>query len=340
MESNGRTQQSISPILQVEKLKKHYPIRGGLLRRQVGAVQAVDGISFQLFAGETLGLVGGEGSGKSTLARTILHLTKPTSGSVTFEGKDLSIIGKQELRTLRQKMQIIFNDPFLSINPQMRIKDIVGEPLQIHNFGEEKLRQDRVDQLLQLVGLNPYVSNRFAYEFTGQMRQRISLARALATEPTLLVTDEVTAVLDPVVQKSFTDLLLQVTRQQGMTLLYVAGELATPKHVCDRVGILYLGRLVELVETAVLYDRPLHPYTQYLLSLLPAEDPDTEDKRQTITLKGNAPNPAKPPQGCRFHTRCAYVSDQCRQQDPQLRNLGTPAQPHLVACHHAEQFLE
>ncbi len=343
MEENGRKlnldPSSNIPLLQINNLTKHFPIRGGWLRRQVGAVRAVDGISFELFAGETLGLVGGAGSGKSTLAKTILHLIKPTSGTVRFDGQELAHLSKQALRYLRQKMQIVFHDPYLSINAQMRVKDIVGEPLQIHNLGNTAVREDAVAALLQLVELNPYVSNHFPYEFTGQMRQRISLARALATRPKLLVADEVTAVLDPVVRQSFTTLLLHLQKQLGLTLLYLASELTTPRQICDRVGILYGGQLVELAETAVLYRRPLHPYTQYLLSLLPVADPDTEDKRQTITLNGDNPNPAKPPQGCRFHPRCAYVSDHCRRQTPELRNLGSAEQPHLVACHHAEQFL-
>ncbi|KAA3658901.1 MAG: ATP-binding cassette domain-containing protein [Chloroflexi bacterium] len=342
MEENGRkpnlASSSNTPLLKINNLNKHFPIRGGWLRRQVGAVRAVDGISFDLFAGETLGLVGGQGSGKSILAKTILHLIKPTSGTVQFDGQAIDQLGKQELRQLRQKMQVIFHDPYLSINAQMRIKDIVGEPLHIHNLGNAATREEAVEELLQLVELNPYVSNRFPYEFTGQMRQRISLARALATQPKLLITDEVTAVLDPVVKQSFINLLRQLQAQFGLAVLYLAGELATPRQICDRVGVLYLGQMVELAETAVLYKRPLHPYTQYLLSLLPVDDPDTEDKRQTITLNGNAPNPAKPPQGCRFHPRCAYASDQCRQQSPELRNLGSANQPHLVACHHAEQF--
>ena len=344
MEINGRKSNLASPsnkpLLQISHLKKHFPIRGGLLRRQVGAIQAVDEISFDLFAGETLGLVGGPGSGKSTLAKTILHLIKPTSGIVRFDEQQLTQLDKQTLRHLRQKMQIVFHDPYLSINAQMRVKDIVGEPLQIHNLGNTATRAEQVAALLRLVELNPYLGNRFPYEFTGQMRQRISLARALATQPKLLVLDEVTAVLDPVVKESFTNLLLQLQGQLGLTVLYLAGELATPRQICDRVGILYLGRMVELVETAVLYQHPLHPYTQYLLSLLPLNDPDTEEKRQTIPLSGSAPNPAKPPQGCRFHPRCAYASDLCSQQVPELRNLNTATQPHWVACHHAEQFLE
>lgn len=343
MEQNGRNSNSIAQsnksLLQVNHLKKHYPIRGGLLRRQIGAVKAVDGVSFDLLAGETVGLVGESGSGKSTLAKTILQLIKPTSGTVHFEGQALVKLNKQGLRSMRQKMQMVFHDPYLSISPQMRIGEIVEEPLQIHDLGDGATRESLVASLLQLVGLNPYVSHRYPYEFTGSMRQRISLARALATNPVLLVLDEVTAVLDPVTRQSFMEMLRHLQQQQELTILYLASEAATPRHLCDRVGILYLGRLVELVETAVLYQRPLHPYTQYLLSLLPVDDPDAEDKRQTITLKGSEPNPAKPPQGCHFHPRCAYASDLCRQQNPEFRNLGTPDQPHFVACHHAEQFL-
>jgi len=340
MEQNGRklTPASQSPLLQVNRLKKHFPIKGGLLRRQVGAVSAVDGVSFDLFAGETLGLIGGPGSGKSTLAKTILHLIKPTSGTVQFAGQELTRLDKQDLRRIRRKMQMVFHDPYLAINPQMRIKDIVGEPLQIHNLGDVATREARIDALLQMVDLNPYLRGRFPFELTGQMRQRISLARALATEPALLVTDEVTAVLDPVVQQPFTALLRRLQQQQGLAILYLASELTTPRQLCDRVGILYLGRIVEVAETAVLYRHPLHPYTQYLLSLLPVADPSSETRRQTITLSGDEPNLAQPPSGCRFHPRCAYATELCRGQEPGFRNLGTPAQPHLVACHHAEQF--
>ncbi|MCA9931402.1 MAG: ATP-binding cassette domain-containing protein [Anaerolineales bacterium] len=343
MDPNGRYSTSLTqaktPLLQVRDLKKYFPIRAGLLRRQVGAVRVVDGVTFELFAGETLGLIGGSGSGKTILARSILHLIKPTAGQVYFNGKDLARLDKNGMRQIRQQMQFLFHDPYLSLNPRMRVHEIVAEPLEIHRMGASESHKTRVANLLQLVGLNPYLANRFPYEFTGSVRQQVSLARALATEPALLVVDDMVAALDPVVQRRLVELLARLQQQLGLSVLYMAPDLATAHLICDRVAILYLGQIVEMAETAVLYDRPAHPYTQYLLSLLPLADPDREAKRQTITLNGDEPNPANPPQGCRFHPRCAYATDQCRRQSPELRPVGSSKRPHWAACHHAEQFL-
>lgn len=344
MERNGRTLSTLTnpthPLLQVSNLKKHFPRRAGLLRRQVSAVQAVDGVSFDMFAGETLGLVGGSGSGKTTLARTILHLVKPTAGNVRFADQELTQLGKNELRQMRRKMQIVFHDPYLSLNPRMRTQEIVAEPLQIHNLGDAYSRENRVNTLLLLVGLNPFLGNRFPYEFTGGVRTRLNIARALATEPSLLVADDIVAVLDPVVQRQIVDLLARLQQQLELMILYIAADLTTAHLICDRVAIMYLGRIVEVAETAVLYEHPLHPYTQYLLSLQPVEDPDLAAKRRKITLIGKAPHPANPPQGCHFHPRCAYATPLCRKQDTEFRNLGSSEHPHWIACHHAGQFLD
>jgi oligopeptide transport system ATP-binding protein len=340
MHDNGRSTNDQSPILlQVRSLKKHYPIRGGVLRRQVGAVQAVDGVSFDLHVGETVGLVGGSGSGKSTLVRTILHLIKPTQGSVLFANRDVSRLGKNELRKLRSQMQLIFEDPYLALNPRMRVSDVISEPLKIHHIGTAQSRERWVEELLTMVGLNAYFMNRFPYEFSGAQRQRIGIARALATKPELIIADNMLSVLDPVVQTQLIDLLRDLKQDLQLSLLYVAKDLTTANLICDRIAILYLGRIVEMAGTDGVYERPLHPYTQFLRSSLPLDDPELDARRQKIMLLGDDPDPAKPPTGCRFHPRCAYATDLCKRQAPEFRNLGTDASPHHVACHHADQFL-
>ncbi|MCP5100206.1 MAG: ABC transporter ATP-binding protein, partial [Chloroflexi bacterium] len=296
-------------LLKVRNLKKHFPIRSGLLRRQSGAVQAVDGINFDIYQGETLGLVGGVGAGKSTAVRAILHLMKPTSGSVSFAGQELTKLGKSELRKMRSRMQLIFEDPYLAMNPRMRLKDIIGEPLQIHNMGNSQNRKQRIEALLAQVELNAYFVERFPYEFSGAQRQRISLARALATEPELVVADDILSMLDPVVQEQLVALLHALKQQLGLTYLYVAQDLTMVNRICDRIAIMYAGRIVELARTDGVYERPLHPYTQFLRSSLPLDDPDMDARRQKISLLGDPPDMAKPPTGCRFHPRCAYATD-------------------------------
>ncbi len=326
-------------LLQVQNLKKHFPVRGGIFRRQIGAVQAVDGISFSVHRGETLGIVGGPGSGKSTAVRTILNLIKPTSGTVTFNNQELTRLNKNDMRQMRRKMQMLFQDPYLSLSPRIRVGDAIGEPLTIHNIGTSTDREQRIVKLMQMVGLNPYFSGRFPHEFSGAQRQRISIARAMATQPELIVADEPTAALDPVVKGQIVELLKQLQQQFDITILYVAQDLKLVEQICDRIAIFYLGRIVEVAETAVLFNTPLHPYTHFLLSNLPLADQDAETRRQKIVLIGDNPDPANPPKGCYFHPRCSYATDICRQDPPHIRTLNKGNPSHQVACHHAEQFV-
>jgi peptide/nickel transport system ATP-binding protein len=336
----GKTVESLPDILlQVRNLKKHFPVYEGLLRRQTGAVQAVDGLTFEIRRGETLGLVGESGCGKSTTGQTILQLLKPTAGQVILDGEDLTQMDKESLRQTRRHMQMIFQDPYASLNPRMTVGDIVSEALEIHELGNKENRQLRVKELLQLVGLNPYFVNRYPHEFSGGQRQRIGIARALATNPGFIVADEPISALDVSIQAQVINLLRELKQKLGLTYLFIAHDLSMVRYISDRVAVMYLGRIVELSDRHEVFEHPLHPYTQALLSAIPVPDPDRESKRMRIVLEGDVPNPANPPAACRFHTRCAYATDICRQVDPEFRNLGTADLPHHVACHHAEQFL-
>lgn len=326
-------------LIRVRDLKKHFPVRRGLLRRQSGAVQAVDGISFEIRAGETLGLVGESGCGKSTAGRTILQLLKPTSGEVYWGEKDLTAMGKEELRKSRRHMQMIFQDPYASLNPRMTVGSIVGEPLQIQAMGDATSRRERVQELMKLVGLNPYFIKRYPHEFSGGQRQRIGIARALATNPTFIVADEPISALDVSIQAQVVNLLDDLKHELGLTYLFIAHDLSMVRYISDRVAVMYLGRIVELGECEAVYDRPLHPYTQALLSAIPVPDPDRKGVRQRVILEGDVPTPINPPKGCRFHTRCGYASDICRVEDPEYRDFGTADVSHKVACHHAENFV-
>ena len=326
-------------LVKVTNLKKHFPILRGVIRRQVGAVQAVDGVTFDIYKGETLGLVGESGCGKSTTGRTILQLLKPTSGGVEFEGKDLTVLTKNDLRKARRDMQMIFQDPYASLNPRMTVGRIIGEPLEIHNIGSSNSREERIQELLKVVGLNPYFVNRYPHEFSGGQRQRIGVARALATNPSFIVADEPISALDVSIQAQVVNLLDDLKDELGLTYLFIAHDLSMVRYISDRVAVMYLGRIVELAERDELYEHPLHPYTQALLSAIPIPDPDKEAKRQRIILKGDVPNPANPPAACRFHTRCSYATDICQQEDPVFRNMGTEENKHMVACHHAEKFM-
>lgn len=327
------------PLIQVRNLVKHFPIRRGVLQRQVGAVQAVDDISFDIIKGETLGLVGESGCGKSTAGRTILQLLPATSGEVFLNGQNLTKLGRSELRRQRRRMQMIFQDPYSSLNPRMTVGNIVGEPLLIHNIGNAASRRERVQDLLKLVGLNPYFINRYPHEFSGGQRQRIGVARALATNPSFIVADEPISALDVSIQAQVVNLLDDLKSELGLTYLFIAHDLSMVRYISDRVAVMYLGRIVELSHRDEVYDHPLHPYTQALLSAIPIPDPLKEEKRQRIILEGDVPSPANPPSGCRFHPRCGYATDICRTEDPEFRNLGTTTFPHMVACHHAEKFV-
>jgi oligopeptide transport system ATP-binding protein len=323
-------------LVQVSGLKKHFPITSGIVfQRQVGAVKAVDGVDFTVYKGETLGLVGESGCGKSTTGRTVLQLYKPTDGTVTFEGKELTTMGANDLRQMRRRMQMIFQDPYASLNPRMTVGNIVGEPLKIHNVIQNKNEmQEFVESLLERVGLNPYYINRYPHEFSGGQRQRIGIARALALRPSFIVADEPISALDVSIQAQVVNLLEDLQEEFGLTYLFIAHDLSMVRHICDRVAVMYLGKIVEMGPTDEVYDNPLHPYTQALLSAVPVPDPIEERKRQRIILKGDVPSPARPPIGCNFNTRCPVaIAGICYQEpDPPLIEL-SPG--HWAACHRA-----
>jgi len=318
-------------ILKVRDLKMHFPITKGIvIQRQVGSIKAVDGLNFDLYRGETLGLVGESGCGKSTTGRAILQLYKPTDGSVLFEGQELTTIGSGDLRRMRRRMQMIFQDPYASLNPRMTVGSIVGEPLEVHNIGaNRKERQERVQELLKIVGLNPYFINRYPHEFSGGQRQRIGVARALAVNPSFIVCDEPISALDVSIQAQVINLLEDLQQNLGLTYLFIAHDLSVVRHISDRIAVMYLGKIVELADRDELYANPMHPYTQALLSAVPIPDPEIEKKRQRIILEGDVPSPANPPKGCNFSTRCPRVMDICRQRDPDFKDSGDG---HYVAC--------
>ena len=323
-------------LLRVEDLQMHFPIYRGVIQRQVGAVRAVDGITFDIKRGETLGLVGESGCGKSTTGRTILQLYRPTAGSVHFEDIDLVHTKGEELRKMRRKMQMIFQDPYASLNPRMTVADIVGEPLMVHSVATGKEIQDRVQHLLALVGLNPSFASRYPHEFSGGQRQRIGVARALALQPSFIVCDEPISALDVSIQAQVVNLLEELQSQFNLTYLFIAHDLSMVKHISDRVAVMYLGVLVELAERDDLYAKPLHPYTRALLSAVPIPDPIADAKRERVILKGDVPSPANPPSGCRFRTRCPIAEDVCAETRPEFREI-RPG--HFVACFFAERFL-
>ncbi|GAB4478345.1 MAG: dipeptide ABC transporter ATP-binding protein [Anaerolineales bacterium] len=323
-------------LLSVRNLVKYFPItRGIIFQKQVGAVHAVDDVTFDIHRGETLGLVGESGCGKSTTGRTILQLYRPTSGQVLFDGVDLVTLKGNELRKMRRRMQMIFQDPYASLNPRMTVAEIIGEPLLIHGVARGKAIQERVEQLLELVGLNPAFSNRYPHEFSGGQRQRIGVARALALQPDLIVCDEPISALDVSIQAQVVNLLEDLQQQMGLTYLFIAHDLSMVRHISDRVAVMYLGVLVELADRNDLYNNPLHPYTQALLSAVPIPDPFVEEKRRRIILEGDVPSPVNPPSGCRFRTRCKYAKELCSEAKPEWREL----QPgHFVACHYAGEL--
>ncbi len=319
-------------LLQVRDLKKHFPIKQGIIiSREVGSVKAVDGISFDVHKGETLGLVGESGCGKSTTGRVILQLHRATSGSVQYEGKELTTLKGEELRRMRRRMQMIFQDPYASLNPRMTVGDIIGEPLIIHNVARGREVQERVEELLKLVGLNPLFINRYPHEFSGGQRQRIGVARALALQTEFIVCDEPISALDVSIQAQVVNLLEDLQQQLGLTYLFIAHDLSMVRHISNRVAVMYLGIIVELTSRDELYNNPLHPYTKALLSAVPLPDPVVEEKRQRIILQGDVPSPIKPPSGCRFHTRCPIAQrDICQTQTPEWRDRGNG---HWVYCH-------
>ncbi len=319
------------PLLEVNNLVMHFPLTQGIIfQRKVGAVQAVDGVSFAVKKGETLGLVGESGCGKSTTGRAILQLYKPTAGEVNFLGKDLTKLDSGEMRKMRRHLQMIFQDPYASLNPRMTVGNIVSEPMQIHNLVPKAERTKRVQELLQTVGLNPYFANRYPHEFSGGQRQRIGIARALAANPDFIVCDEPVSALDVSIQAQIVNLLEDLQDQFGLTYLFIAHDLSVVRHISDRVAVMYLGKIVEMADRNDLYDNPMHPYTKALLSAVPIPDPAVERGRERIILTGDVPSPINPPSGCHFHTRCPYVMDVCKQVDPPFTEK---ARGHFVACH-------
>ena len=318
-------------LLSVRDLKMHFPITKGIIfQKQVGAIKAVDGINFDLYRGETLGLVGESGCGKSTTGRAILQLYRPTGGEVVFEGKDLVTVKGEDLRKMRRRMQMIFQDPYASLNPRMTVGSIVGEPLEVHNIGANKQeRQERVQELLKIVNLNPYFINRYPHEFSGGQRQRIGIARALAVNPSFIVCDEPISALDVSIQAQIINLLEDLQDEFDLTYLFIAHDLSVVRHISDRIAVMYLGKIVELAERDELYATPMHPYTQALLSAVPIPDPVIENQRKRIILEGDVPSPANPPKGCHFSTRCPKVMDICRQEEPPFKDYGAG---HFAAC--------
>jgi oligopeptide transport system ATP-binding protein len=322
---------SPAELLRVEHLKMHFPLTKGFLQRQVGSVRAVDDISFTVAKGETLGLVGESGCGKSTTGRAILQLYKPTAGTVNFLGQDLTRLGAEPMRKKRREMQMIFQDPFASLNARMTVGSLIAEPLEIHGLAKQgKEKQERVQELLRVVGLNPYFANRYPHEFSGGQRQRIGIARALAVQPSLVVCDEPVSALDVSIQAQVINLLEKLQEQFKLTYLFIAHDLSVVRHNSDRVAVMYVGKIVEITTRDRLYEQPLHPYTRALLSAVPIPDPVVERKRQRIILTGDVPSPVNPPTGCRLQPRCPFAQDVCREQEPPL----VEAEPgHLVACH-------
>lgn len=318
-------------LVEVNQLKKHFPITHGIvIQRQVGAVKAVDGISFDIYRGETLGMVGESGCGKTTAGRTILQLYRPTEGKVTFDGVDLTVAKGNTLRKMRRRMQMIFQDPYASLNPRWTISRIISEPMRVHNLNSGKARLERVKELLDLVQLNTLYLNRYPHEFSGGQRQRIGVARALASDPDFIICDEPISALDVSIQAQVVNLLEDLQDRFDLTYLFIAHDLSMVRHICNRVAVMYLGVIVELAGRNELYDNPLHPYTQALLSAVPIPDPSETRGRQRIILTGDPPSPINPPSGCRFHPRCLIAKDHCNQQMPEWREV-MPG--HWVACH-------
>jgi len=320
-----------APLLEVRHVKKYFPIRQGVVQREVARVHAVDDVSFAVREGETLGLVGESGCGKSTLGRNIVRLLEPTDGEIVFQGKQIGHLGARALRPLRREMQMVFQDPYASLNPRKRVGTIVSDPMRIHNLGSRAEQKKRVGEILEQVGLSPEHYNRFPHEFSGGQRQRIGIARALALRPKLIVADEPVSALDVSIQSQMLNLLDDLQNELKLTYVFIAHDLGVVRHVSDRIAVMYLGKIVELSPAEELYTRPIMPYSEALLSAVPIPDPDLAEKRERIVLEGDVPSPIHPPSGCRFHPRCRYATDVCKQLEPPLVDYGSG---HLAACHH------
>ena len=326
---------SKEPILRVENLVKHFPLTQGILfKKQIGAVQAVDGVNFDLYSGETLGLVGESGCGKSTTARLILRLEQATEGAALYKGQDIFKLKSKELRAVRRNIQIVFQDPYASLNPRMTVGNIIGEPWEIHpSVVPKNQRRTRAQELLEIVGLDPDHQNRYPHQFSGGQRQRIGVARALALNPEIIILDEPVSALDVSVQAQVVNLMESLQDEFGLSFLFIAHDLSVVRHISDRVAVMYLGKIVEIGTPEQVYDRPTHPYTQALLSAVPVPDPTRRGKRARIVLEGDVPSPANPPSGCRFRTRCWKAEEKCAQEEPALEPRG---HDHPSACHFAE----
>jgi oligopeptide transport system ATP-binding protein len=325
-------------LVRAEHVRKYFPIRKGILSREVARVHAVDDVTLEVRAGETLGLVGESGCGKSTLARCIARLHDLTSGTVSFEGRDISRLSRRQLRPVRRELQMVFQDPYASLNPRKRVGTIISDPLRIHRYGDRAKIRKRVQELLELVGLSPEHVNRYPHEFSGGQRQRIGVARAIALHPKLIIADEPVSALDVSIRAQVINLLDDLQDDLALTYVFIAHDLGVVRHVSDRIAVMYLGKIVEVSPAEELYQRPVHPYTEALLSAVPVPDPDLSSQRQQIVLEGDVPSPVSPPSGCRFHPRCRYATDVCTQLEPELKPHGSPG--HIAACHHPLSMAE
>ncbi|NRG46377.1 dipeptide ABC transporter ATP-binding protein [Bacillus sp. CRN 9] len=333
LEKKGSNQfySSSDYLLEVTELKKHFPIKAGILQRTVGSVKAVDGVSFRVKKGETIGIVGESGCGKSTAGRTLIRLYEPTGGDILFKGKNISKMRESELRrTIRKDIQMIFQDPFASLNPRKTLKHILAEPLITHNLYKGREREDKIQQLLEKVGFNPMFINRYPHEFSGGQRQRIGIARALAVNPDLIIADEPVSALDVSIQAQIINLMEDLQDELGLTYVFISHDLSVVRHISDKVGVMYLGRMMEFANKKDLYDEPLHPYTQALLSAVPVPRRKGVERRERIILKGDLPSPSNPPQGCVFHTRCPAATAMCSERVPEYKEV---KKDHFVACH-------